>query len=161
MNKCKIEWTDAEHVTISGVIDEFSSFENLFPKEKKEIWVDLSQVSRINSSGIREWIHAVLNSNVIMHLTNCSAVMVDQLSMIPKFVGANGIVDSFHCHYQCEQCGHDEKLLMRVGKDITDSKSYKLKLEEPCPNCKGALELDHDPDAYFAFLSTQAKTTSP
>jgi hypothetical protein len=158
MNKCKIEWVSEKRVKISGIIDEFSSFRDLFSHQLEEIWIDFSGVTRINSSGIREWVQAVLSSNVRLHMENCSAVMVDQFSMIPEFIGKNGVVESFFVHYLCDACGHEEKNLCVVGKDIKAEDSYKEALDDPCPVCGGVLELDHNPDIYFAFLKFMKNT---
>ena len=152
MNKCKIQWLDERRAKVSGVIDEFSSFEELFNKNQEEIWIDFSEVTRINSSGIREWVQAVLGSTARLHLEKCSAVMVDQFSMIPEFIGKNGTIESFFVHYICDSCGHEERELLEVGKDIGGDKTYKEQLEDPCPSCGHVLELDHNPDIYFAFL---------
>jgi len=152
MNKCKIDWTDQKRVKISGVIDEFSSFAEVFNRNPTEIWIDFSGVTRINSSGIREWVQAVLGSSARLHMENCSAVMVDQFSMIPEFIGKNGVVESFFIHYLCDSCGHEEKKLTIVGKDINPGDPYREALDEACPVCGGLMELDHNPDIYFAFL---------
>ncbi|NRA63542.1 MAG: hypothetical protein HRU19_03615 [Pseudobacteriovorax sp.] len=152
MNKCKIEWLSESKVKISGVIDEFSTFESLFSKNLPEVWIDFSDVTRINSSGIREWVQAVLSTETVLHLENCSSVMVDQFSMIPEFVGKNGRVESFYCHYICDDCSHEDKDLLTVGKTIEPNQDFEPFLEKPCSNCGGTMELDHNPDIYFAFL---------
>ncbi len=158
MNKCKIEWVGKNKVQVSGVIDEFSSFDDLFNRGHKEIWIDFSGVTRINSSGIREWVQAVIASHAHLHMENCSAVMVDQFSMIPEFIGKNGVVESFYIHYICDTCGHEEKQLAVVGKDIDAGDPHKDVADNPCSNCGGVLELDHNPDIYFAFLKFMKKS---
>lgn len=160
MNKCKIEWLSDKQVKISGVIDEFSRFDEVFSKGKEEIWIDFSEVSRINSSGIREWVQAVLSADTRLHLQNCSSVMVDQFSMIPEFVGKNGTVESFYAHYICDTCGYEKKRLLKVGTDISLDSEYEDYMECDCDNCQAVMELDHNPDIYFAFLRfTKAKAS--
>ena len=68
----QIEWLAENKAKISGVIDEFSSFKDLFSKQLPELWIDFSGVTRINSSGIREWVQAVLTCESVLHLENCS-----------------------------------------------------------------------------------------
>ena len=160
MNKCKIDWVSDKEVKVSGVIDEFSTFEEIFSKNRPEVWIDFSGVSRINSSGIREWVQAVLSADARLHLVNCSSVMVDQFSMIPEFVGKNGTVESFYVHYICDACGSETKTLLTVGQDISTNSEYDDFMEKDCDNCDAVMELDHNPDIYFAFLRfTKAKAS--
>ena len=85
--------------------------------------------------------------------------MVDQFSMIPEFVGKKGRVESFYVHYVCDACGHEERKLLEVGKDIGPTPLTSPSLEKPCSACEDIMELDHNPDIYFAFLKFSAKAS--
>lgn len=152
MNKCQVEWVDQKKVKISGIIDEFSDFSNLFNNDLEEIWIDFSGISRINSSGIREWVQAVMKSTSRLFMVNCSAVIIDQFSMIPECVGKNGQVVSFYVHYICDHCDHELQEVLTVGKDADSDTVFNEERESPCPACGGVMELDHNPDTYFSFL---------
>ena len=154
MKKCEFEWVDDKHLKLSGIIDEYCSFAEVFKKLKDEIWIDFSGITRINSSGVREWVQEVVKSDVKIHFENCSSVIVDQFSMIPEFLGRNGIVESFAVHYVCENCSFETQKNFVVGKDIQPGKEdYDEVSEIKCPSCGyEQMELDHNPDIYFAFL---------
>lgn len=150
MNKCKIEWVDKNRVKVIGIIDEFSSFESLFSSAADPLHIDFSEVTRINSSGIREWVQGVLSSTSTLILERCSSVMVDQLSMIPEFIGRNGEVRSFFVHYVCDSCSKEQQELVEVTPQLNVAR-----LESPetsCKSCGGKLSIDHNPDIYFSFL---------
>ena len=44
-----------------------------------------------------------------------------------------------------------KRKLLEVGKDIGPDASYESFLEKPCSACEDIMELDHNPDIYFAF----------
>ena len=147
----KINWTDKETVQISGIIDEFASIKNLFEGKEGSIKVDFSGISRINSSGVREWVQAALASKARLHLINCDPVIIDQVSMIPQFLGNGGVVESFYAHYACPSCGHEETSLIVLQEDAS-IETVKNSIVE-CSKCKADMELDHTPEVFLAFLS--------
>ncbi len=159
MNKCKITWITECLVMISGIIDEYSDFSQLFAGKPSDIWVDFNDIERINSSGVREWIQAVMSTKSNLHLINCSSVIVDQFAMIPEFIGKNGVVESFFVHYVCDSCNIEEKRLLEAVKDIHADSDLNQFLEKGCNACGSTMELDHNLEVYFSFIKFLPKAS--
>jgi transcription elongation factor Elf1 len=84
-------------------------------------------------------------------------VIVSQFSMIPEFLGPKGQVESFETQYVCPKCGHEDSLLLVVGKDIKPGlRNYDSSPELSCHECGADMECDHNPELYFSFLSDVA-----
>ena len=114
MGRYNIQWNNEKSVKISGTIDENFSFDEAVGRFGKEVEIDLQEVERINSCGVREWIKAILKSDAKITFVNCSSVIVSQFSMIPEFLGRHGVVKSFETQFVCDNCGHEEaKVLVR------------------------------------------------
>jgi DNA-directed RNA polymerase subunit RPC12/RpoP len=154
MKRFDVQWVDDKKVKISGTIDENFTFDDEVAKFNDEVEIDLRGVERINSCGVREWIKAILKTNARIHFVNCSSVIVAQFSMIPEFLGNNGVVDSFETQFVCDHCGHEESKILVVGKDIQPGQEiYEEGPELACSECGEMMECDHNPELYFSFLS--------
>ena len=81
--------------SISGLIDErFPGFGKL-PQGAKTAILDVSQMSRLTSFGVRQWMKAieVLPQAVPqIYLLGCPTFFVDQLNMVLNFGGAAQVV---------------------------------------------------------------------
>ena len=152
MQKCHIKWVSDSDVVVSGIIDEFSTFDELFKADAKDIRIDFHGVTRINSSGIRTWMQAVMNYKGHLTLKRCSQVMVDQFSMIPDFMGSNSRVQSIMASYACESCKHETEKELVIGQDIGGDIPIEAALEIKCSQCGELAEIEQDADIYFAFL---------
>ncbi|SMF50197.1 hypothetical protein [Pseudobacteriovorax antillogorgiicola] len=154
MNRFEVKWIDSKTVKVLGTIDENFVFEDEVAKFKDEVYIDLQGVERINSCGVREWIKAILKTEAKIHFVNCSSVIVSQFSMIPEFLGKHGVVESFETQFVCDNCGHEESKILKVGKDIQPGQEiYEEGPEVECPECGSMMECDHNPELYFSFLS--------
>lgn len=152
--KCELRWLDEKTLQIAGTIDEHFSLDPVIDRLQGDVWIDLSQVARINSCGVREWIKVISKSQARLHYQKCSTVIVCQFSMIPEFLGPFGRVESFETQYVCGQCGHEDSLLLEVGKDIQAGLPvYQDSPDLTCRECGTAMECDHNPELYFSFLS--------
>lgn len=154
MKRCTINWLEQNLVSISGIVDEYEDFSEFTRCAQNTLIVDFSGVTRMNSSGIRNWIQAITKHKIKLLLRNCSSVVVEQFSMIPEFVGKNGYVESFFVPYHCVACEYETQKLFITGQDIQicESPEADAQLAEPCPQCGDVVELDHNPEIYFAFL---------
>lgn len=154
-NILSFEWKKDDYVSISGMIDEGSDFSKLFKKKHDVLFLDLKQIQRINSSGVRKWVLALDKlRDVEIHYINCSFSVVDQLSMVPEFLNKKCFVESFDARYVCENCNVSHTVTLVVGYDIQPGeKKYVDGPERFCPTCKQKMEFDHNPDSYLFFLS--------
>lgn len=138
-------------VTVSGSVDEDADFAALARDiaPHKQLRMDLAEIDRINSCGVREWVNFIrsIPADSSIELVRCSPAFVSQINMISNFTGA-ARVSSVQAPYVCEECGHET----RVEFDVSPGQQPELP-EVPCPECKAAMEFDDIEDSYFAFLS--------
>jgi hypothetical protein len=161
MNRCTIVWPGEKLVKVSGIIDETTMFEDTVAKFDENVWVDFSGVTRINSCGVRQWTRAIHTSAARIHYVNCPALIVDQFSMVPEFLGPNSEVETFEARYACESCGNEDILLLQVGKDvIPGQEEYLDGPEHKCSKCGSQMEFDHNPEVYLDFLREMKKNAA-
>ncbi|BBH53197.1 hypothetical protein [Fluviispira sanaruensis] len=154
-----IQWKRDDYVSISGTIDEHANFDALLSRRTDILYIDLKDINRINSSGVRKWVNAIEKlEDVELHYINCACPVVDQLSMVPEFIGKKCSVESFDAEYVCETCNNTQIFTLVVGYDIEPGlKSYLDGPEKFCQKCKNKLEFNHNPDSYLFFLSKLSK----
>ena len=151
-DKLKIEkiMVDGQpQLKLKGVIDEDASFD-VIKKENGPLYLNLSEVTGINSLGIRNWVNLwkELSGREIFYI-ECPPVIVRQMNMIPSFSGQAKVVSVF-VPYVCDNC-ETEKLVL-VGQQELSLSSPKVAESFSCENCKnGEMELDGNPKQYFAF----------
>ena len=160
MQGTTVTWVDEKTVSLSGFMNESCDFQPLVDRFPAEVWIDFKGVTRINSCGVREWINAIRKTKAIIHFVNCSSVIVDQISMIPEFIGKTGIVESFATMLVCDECGHEESRRFERGKDEVPTFTPDGKLALPCPDCGAALELDQNPKVLEDFLKRSLQAAS-
>lgn len=156
------DWKNNNHVSIKGVVNEHSDFKFLVDRKSEMLFLDLKEIIRINSSGVRNWVFA-LNQlrDVELHYTNCSFAVVDQLSMIPEFLTKKCCVESFDARYVCKNCNTSYTVTLIVGHDIQPGlDKYLDGPTASCPTCKEVMEFDHNPDSYLFFLTKLPKIKS-
>jgi len=153
--QASIEQQDSiSFVKLVGVIDEDNELTELTDKiDGGTIVIDLSEVERINSCGVRDWVNWLSTvegkpSDVV--LVECAPAIVAQINLVNNFTG-NGIVKSFYVPYFCPECDQ-EKVLLCESLDIGGAPH-----EPPtcrCDECDLVMEFDDMADSYFAFLSS-------
>lgn len=151
-----LKWAVDQHGEITtarliGSVDEDADLDSLYAqlKTSKNLNLDLSEVERINSCGVRAWVNFMRSLEAIatVSLKNCSPVIVNQANMISNFVGAARIL-SVQAPYLCESCDHTENVLLDVA-----SGSQPVLDDKKCPNCGEMMIFDDVEDTYFSFLS--------
>lgn len=153
--KCFITWLNDTYVKFTGVIDETVRFQETVAKFGSEVHLDFSGVTRINSCGVREWVRAVHNCKSLLRYVCAPALLVEQFSLIPEFLGAKGTVESFDAPYICDACGNEEVILLTVGKDIfAGLAEYPDGPKRNCSKCGTVLEFEHNPEIYLEFLKS-------
>lgn len=133
------------------MLDEYTDFSELSSHVGKTLRIDLSEVTRVNSTGVRTWIQAMTRNKIRLVLTDCSPVVVEQFSMISEFIGKEGYVESFYALFVCDACEHEEQQLFHVGKDVEVGEIPEL-AEKICPDCGEVMECEHNEETYFSFL---------
>lgn len=148
---------DVSYVKLGGVIDEDNELGELVEKiPLGTAVIDLGEVERINSCGVRDWVNwlSKLEGNGTRSvLVECSPAIVAQINLVNNFTG-NGVVKSFYVPYFCPECDEEKVLLVEAG-DMGPPPH-----EPPtcrCDECDLVMDFDDMPDSYFAFLSNQRK----
>ena len=146
---------------IGGVIDEDNQLARSLSKiEGDTAILDLSEVKRINSCGVRDWVNWVQTLEARgkkLILEGCSPAVVAQINLVHNFVG-QATVKSFYAPYYCSHCDKEETVLLQPQKfagmkqlqapDIRGSDCTKK-------NCH--MSFDDIEEAYFAFLPHSIK----
>ena len=140
-------------VVLNGEIDESAPFTRLRAELSGQVVIDLQDVRRINSAGVREWVNLVgdLESCGVTKLTfvRCSPGIVTQLNMIYNFCGP-GVVESFIAPFMCDGCGTEEFKILEASA-FPDGPASPLPAFS-CPSCGQDMEFDELPDYYLSFL---------
>ncbi len=152
---------DLSFVKLAGVIDEDNELTELTDKiHGGTVVIDLREVERINSCGVRDWVNwlgRVEGKNIEIVLVECSPAIVAQINLVNNFTG-NGVVKSFYVPYFCPECD-EEKVLLCETADMGPPPH-----EAPicrCDECDLVMDFDDMPDSYFAFLANQKKVARP
>jgi len=148
-------------VKLAGVIDEDNELTELTDKiHGSTVVIDLGEVDRINSCGVRDWVNwlgRVENKNTDVVLVECSPAIVAQINLVNNFT-ASGVVKSFYVPYFCPECD-EEKVLLCETQDMGPPPH-----EPPtcrCDECDLVMDFDDMPDSYFAFLTNQRRIAKP
>jgi anti-anti-sigma regulatory factor len=152
---------DLSFVKLAGVIDEDNELTELTDKiHGGTVVIDLGEVDRINSCGVRDWVNwlgKVESNNVDVVLVECSPAIVAQINLVNNFTGS-GVVKSFYVPYFCPECD-EEKVLLCETAEMGPGPA-----EPPicrCDECDLVMDFDDMPDSYFAFLANQKKIAKP
>src|SRR5690348_15774561 len=94
-------------IRVSGRIDDESDFTQLLKQlnDGGKFILDLSGVTRINSSGVREWVRFVQSIKPTAHveLLDCPVHFIEQVNMLNNFIGPTTIT-SLSVPYVCPSC---------------------------------------------------------
>lgn len=111
--------------------------------------IDASQLRRINSQGVREWVYflreAVERADRV-ELHRCSPEMVHQMNMV-KSASAGAHVISVQLPLICEACDAESVLDAPLPVDG----SLPTIAPDPCESCGRPLVLDDELSSYLAF----------
>lgn len=144
---------DPPVLRLHGAIDEDADFSDVLETAKKypDLRIDLAEITRINSVGVREWVNFIraLDDRRSVVLEKCVPVVVTQLNMIANFAGTARVA-SVYAPYVCEECGHEESILVDTSQKI-DVDAFA---ERPCNQCNETMELDDLPESYFSFTGS-------
>lgn len=137
-------------LALSGEIDELSDFASLLRDLGESSLLSLKDVSRINSTGVREWLNfmrAAKEQGRRLILEECSVAIVAQLNMISGFA-LDADVRSVYAPYVCPECDSAAQRLVDVKPDV----HAQVEQPMPCPSCGCDMDFDELPQHYFAFM---------
>ena len=147
---------DVTFLKVSGVVDEDNSLARSLKKiDGKTVIIDLSEITRINSCGVRDWVNWLNDLNAKgkqVILVRCSPCIVNQINLVNNFVGS-GMVKSFFAPYYCPKCDIEQQKLLQVESFA----SMKLPAApdsrgDGCNEAQCQMEFDDIEEAYVAFI---------
>ncbi len=145
------------YVKLAGVIDEDNDLTELAEKiPGGTVVIDLSEIERINSCGVRDWVNwlgKIEKNGSKTVLVECSPAIVAQVNLVNNFTGG-GVVKSFFAPYFCPNCDREKVLLVEAAElGAAPHKAPTCR----CDECDGVMDFDDMEDSYFAFLSNARK----
>jgi hypothetical protein len=148
---------------LSGTIDEQFDGKKIAAGVKGGVLVlDLADIERISSFGIREWVDFITGiSGKVQSLwfVECAPKVVDQFNMVANFGGAGSLV-SFYAPYRCDYCDDDRRRLVQVAAEWEQLKTGKMP-ERACESCGNQEYFDEDPLTFFSFIQTHPPVEVP
>lgn len=136
---------DTTSIKLSGSIDEDAAVNGL-DTSTGPIEFHFGDVVSINSLGIRLWINLMKSlQGRAVTFSECSAVVVRQINMVPMFSGHARVV-SVLAPYVCDGCNRETSVLV-----LEDEFDEPLPDTMPCEGCAQTMELEIPADRLFAF----------
>jgi anti-anti-sigma regulatory factor len=148
---------------LGGTIDEgFDGKRLASTVDAATLVLDLGDVRKISSFGIREWVDfvgAVGGRGIAMYLVECAPKVVDQLNMVANFAGS-GRVYSFYLPYHCDYCDRDDRVLWQVDRDHEAIRAGKPP-QRACGHCGELQYFNEDPVTYLSYVAAQERFELP
>jgi anti-anti-sigma regulatory factor len=149
-------------IRFGGVVDEDEELGSVLEQiQPGPVVIDLADVERINSLGVRQWIYwisEVERRGGVPVMTRCSRAIMAQINLINNFTGTQGAVRSFYAPYFCETCDREQQLLVDVS-DLQGPPYHAPRVR--CEACDHMMEFDDIEEGYFAFLSRPRQPPPP
>ena len=143
---------DYSLVKLSGIVDEDNGLGELAEQiPVGTAIVDLGDIERINSCGVRDWVNwlgRLERQHVRVILAGCSPPIVAQLNLVSNFAGTGG-VKSFYIPYFCPECDEDKVMLVETADMAHPPEPPTCR----CDECDLVMDFDDMPESYFAFLA--------
>jgi hypothetical protein len=135
-------------LALSGIIAEDADLESIFAGLSGDIALNLRDIERINSMGVRRWIPALAAASASrkIWLDDLSYPMVIQANCIFDLL-SHAVVRSCMAPYYCAPCNRQEMSSVAAA----EIRAKGTAPARTCSQCGGPLEFD-ELDGYFNFL---------
>jgi serine/threonine protein kinase len=135
---------------ITGAIDEHLDWRSFRAGVRGSLVVDLEEVSRITSFGVREWCQALQHVHAEYYcFVRCHPVVVSQFNLVRGFAGSGELV-TLYVPYRCPHCNHHFELLLDLRQSYHQVEASDA--TAPCGRCGELAELDDLPELYFQYV---------
>ncbi len=143
---------DDLYITMSGKLDEFALFHEITNTDKTNIFIDVSQISRINSAGVKCWMDLmVAYKKKKVTLQKCPPRFVDQINII-EAMAAKASIESVFLPYFCPECDEEMEKLVSY-KDLAKGEiRSNLDSTFRCEDCDVNLQFLEDDSIFFHFI---------
>ena len=145
---------DQLFVSFAGPIDESTEFNSIEPTPHPVV-IDLSQVTSINSVGIKAWITWFEQyKDIEFEFVGAPQALVMQMNMVQNFLPNGSHVKTLQLPFYCDSCDKEFSKLVEVGKDVTVENDQVKITVDPSIDCENdcEIELDVNESKYFRFL---------
>ncbi len=140
---------DQARIVVKGDVTDDTDLAPMIAGLKGKATVDLGDLARMNSVGVRQWVRFVhaIPADLKVSLERCPVFFVKQVTMIGNFLGPVH-VRSAHLPYVCTKCDATRNDLFTAS----DLDAQTPPAPAACADCQGAMELDDSEDVYVAFV---------
>lgn len=146
-------------IALEGPISEKTSLFDLAIQNYKDIKLNMSKVTFINSIGVKNWIMWTcrIPADARLQLEECPFVIVNQVNIVNGFLPKTARVASFNAPFLCEECSHEHVIKLSENVHYTyasDQSAQTLNLPKDlkCSKCSAELEPDFIVEKTFGFL---------
>jgi anti-anti-sigma regulatory factor len=143
---------NVERISLHGRFTETFQGAELGASLAGDVVIDASDVQRVTSFGVREWLamnEATRGAQV--YLARCAEPIVNQLTMVRGFLG-NAKLISFQAPYACTSCGATWSRLIDADADA-DAITAGHAPDADCPQCRAPARFDDDVRAFAAMTA--------
>ena len=141
------------YIRIQGVIDEDNALAELTNQlQGSVLLLDLAEVERINSCGVRDWVNWLNNLTAMglrVVMMRCSPAIINQVNMVTNFSG-DAIIHSFFAPYFNPETD-EEKSVLLFTRDLIGQRPVKAP-RVTCEETGYPMEFDDCEESYFAFV---------
>ncbi|MEK2690813.1 hypothetical protein [Bdellovibrio sp. GT3] len=153
---------DAIEIFLEGPISEKTELFDVKIQNFKNIKLNLSKVTFINSIGVKNWISWTvrfsLGTKLVME--ECPYVIVNQVNIVHGFVPKGTVIASFIAPFLCESCAFE--MTMKLENDVhykyaVNQLPHEVHLPDlTCTKCASPMEPDFMVEKIFSFLKEKA-----
>ncbi len=141
-------------VRLIGPVTELADFGPLKFPSMKPVEIDLSEITAMNSIGIREfaaWTSGL--QNAIIEFSHCPKFFIDQVNMIRGLIPARSKILSFYVPYYNSETEEEKRILFSRDLEFEGSGAeVKINMPQVAGKDGAPMELDVIPEKYFQFL---------
>ena len=137
---------------LEGTLDATAALEwSEFGDLRGSVRLHLRGLTRIDSCGVRQWLHFVRQCppEIELEYEQCSVAFVRQLNLIADFLG-KGRVRSLLLPLVCEACDFETEHLVLLH-ELLESNNH-ADVQGGCPYCQGPLVADYLPEEYLELV---------
>lgn len=141
-----------EHVDLNATESVIYVAHRTLNEASGTVFLDFSQVSRANSSGLLQWLRLMKKIQLPMCYVRAPVWLVEQFNMIDEFFDGQVTVESIYAHFYCPETDSNETRLLTLGVDVPILENYRTFRVTVPSNENAELEPDFDERSYFHFI---------
>jgi anti-anti-sigma regulatory factor len=132
-------------LVLAGGIDDHAGLDKLVAQLGPDVVIDLGDVRRISSLGVREWVHFMRQlAGRKVTFRRCSPPVIEQMTSVLGFRGS-AKVESVLAPYACAAC---DATRLEVIRSASEFAADGTPPKHSCPTCGASMEFDDDPGRY-------------